>query len=357
MPSSRPSNVWFTVDTMSSARIYHTSTLISQDNSVFIAGGSNGPTAVMSTDKYIPSTGCFQRMGNMPRARELHTADQLPSLSGYVLLAGGRGIGGSLIFADLFHPMTSDTLTLSLPAPRRQHVSAILSPSKLVLIGGYNQTSVVDSGDQLSVGSTSTFATANDTLPRPCYGHTVTRFGNNSDIALIAGGIDNAGGYLTSASLYQASSNAFIALPIGVLLPGGRGHHTATYLPPPIHKILIIGGVGYYITYATMALFDINFLSFTLLNNTLISPRYYHTATLLPNGKVLVAGGFGTSALRACEVIDPFNNYSSTPVTPLNTNRYRHTATFIPDDKNGTVLVCGGYDGTTYFSSCELYYV
>ena len=67
--------------------------------------------------------------------------------------------------------------------------------------------------------------------------------------------------------------------------------------------------------------------------------RYSHTATLLPNGKVLVTGGYNGSLVSTSEVYDPQTN-EWTNVAPLNTARDYHTATLLP---NGTVLVAGGY--------------
>ena len=75
-----------------------------------------------------------------------------------------------------------------------------------------------------------------------------------------------------------------------------------------------------------------------------------HTATLLPNGKVLVAGGYGAGTLDSAELYDPATGAWSATGS-LNTARERHTATLLP---NGKVLVAGGYgDGT--LDSAELY--
>ena len=74
--------------------------------------------------------------------------------------------------------------------------------------------------------------------------------------------------------------------------------------------------------------------------------RTEETATLLPSGKVLVAGGFDASgsALATCEMYDPGSN-SWTSAGSMVTARARHSATLLP---NGTVLVVGG-SGTTGF--------
>ena len=82
--------------------------------------------------------------------------------------------------------------------------------------------------------------------------------------------------------------------------------------------------------------------------------RYYHTATLLSNGMVLVAGGFDSSrnASASAELYDPASG-SLTVTGSLNTARYIHTATLL---SNGMVLVAGGVDtGLNALDSAELY--
>jgi hypothetical protein len=86
---------------------------------------------------------------------------------------------------------------------------------------------------------------------------------------------------------------------------------------------------------------------------SLNSERAYHTATLLQNGMVLVAGGFddiiGTSA--SAELYDPASG-TWTATGSLNTGRTFHTATLL---QNGMVLVAGGYDDFSVLASAELY--
>src|SRR5438105_13868270 len=65
---------------------------------------------------------------------------------------------------------------------------------------------------------------------------------------------------------------------------------------------------------------------------SLNTARHGHTATLLPNGKVLVAGGFNGSALASAELYDPASG-GWTATGSLITARHSHTATMLP---NGT---------------------
>jgi hypothetical protein len=78
--------------------------------------------------------------------------------------------------------------------------------------------------------------------------------------------------------------------------------------------------------------------------------REVHTATLLPNGKVLVAAGYNGSYLASAELYDPASGTWSATGS-LATARYLHTATLLP---NGKVLVAGGDNGVS-LASAELY--
>lgn len=79
--------------------------------------------------------------------------------------------------------------------------------------------------------------------------------------------------------------------------------------------------------------------------------RAAHTATLLKSGKVLIAGGFaGSTYLSSAEIYDPvFKTFAS--AGQMSFARSSHTATMLP---NGQVLITGGYNGN-YLSSTEIF--
>jgi hypothetical protein len=93
--------------------------------------------------------------------------------------------------------------------------------------------------------------------------------------------------------------------------------------------------------------------------------RVSHTATLLPNGKVLIAGGAptpfyrpGSIVLSSCEIYDPATNTFS-PAPPLTVPRMWHRATLL---NSGKILITGGVgmfsDGSgpdTRWANAELY--
>jgi len=86
---------------------------------------------------------------------------------------------------------------------------------------------------------------------------------------------------------------------------------------------------------------------------SMMAPRYLHTATLLQDGKVLVAGGAdGRAVLGSAELYDPRTG-AWTATRNMSTLRWHHTATLLRD---GRVLVAGGATGESdVLASAELY--
>src|SRR5438552_17268941 len=84
---------------------------------------------------------------------------------------------------------------------------------------------------------------------------------------------------------------------------------------------------------------------------SLATAREGHTATLLPDGRVLVAGGFdGQIYLASAEIYDPASGTWS-PTGSMATARDQHTATRLPD---GRVLVAGGYSSSGHLASADI---
>ena len=88
-------------------------------------------------------------------------------------------------------------------------------------------------------------------------------------------------------------------------LETARGSHTATLLPNG--KVLVVGGTGPgNVSLGSAELYDPASGTWTA-TGSLAMARRFHTATLLPDGKVLVAGGFGVgyTSLASAELYDP----------------------------------------------------
>ena len=128
-----------------------------------------------------------------------------------------------------------------------------------------------------------------------------------------------------------------------------RDFHTATLLPNG--KVLVAGGENSSDgILASAELYDPAAGTFAS-TGTMATTRRFHTATLLTNGKVLVAGGDNGTALASAELYDPAaGTFASTGSMVI--ARYGNTATLLP---NGKVLVAGGYNAGVDLASAELY--
>jgi RHS repeat-associated protein len=184
---------------------------------------------------------------------------------------------------------------------------------------------------------------------------------------LLIGG-ESANGTLRTAAIWNPTSG--IVTTFSAQLRNARSAHTATLLPDG--TVFVFGGIGADGRAVTQAeFFDSETSSFILPPSSLdLSPRSRHTATLLTDGGVLIAGGLSAdgTALDRAELWNFSNGKSVLLNTRLNAPRYNHTATLLAD---GKVLLAGGFDkdgaplddgdlfdpatqGFTRFSSAEI---
>ena len=144
----------------------------------------------------------------------------------------------------------------------------------------------------------------------------------------------------------------------GVLTPGPpmiepRSGHTATLLPDG--KVLIVGGMRRNQDfYKSSELYDPSTGKFEASGDMTIA-RVGQAAILLPNGKVLIAGGWiGHGCTVSAELYDPATR-RFTPIAKMTTRRGRPTATLLAD---GDVLIAGGgdHDSPGGISSAEIFH-
>ena len=352
---------WGAAASMSTARHKHTATLL-PSGKVLVASGGGGAgfystSAFTSAELYDPASNNWTPAGSLAAARNFHTATLLPS--GKVLVAGGSdSSGGALNSAELYDPVSNSWAAAGSMGGARYYHTAILLPSGKVLVAGGGgvsgvSLSVLNSAELYDPASNSWTPTGS--LGTARYVDTATLLPSGK--VLVAGGYNSSSGPLASAELYDPASNSWT--PTGSL-GIARYVHTATLLPSG--KVLVAGGRNNSVVNSGVVnsaeLYDPASNSWTAAG-PLGAARVNHTATLLPSGKVLVAGGIGSFGLftngfpNGAELYDPASN-SWTPAGPLGAARYLHTATLLP---SGKVLVVGGYDSSNDVSlnSAELY--
>jgi hypothetical protein len=308
---------------LSIGRAYHTAAML-KDGRVLIAGGLGGDgQPISAAEIYDPSTGRFSATGKMLEARYDFTATPLPN--GKVLLAGGD-------------TTTSTTTNLD--------TAELYDPATGTFTGGGNVTRFYDP-------STDKFYYKGKMFAAHCK-HTATLLQGGS--VLIAGGGDAAGTAQTAAEVYDSASGKFVkAGPMNF----ARQEHRATLLPNG--TVLITGGVDDHgQVLASAELYDPATRKFTLTTavfpgsgTNMSQARYEHTAALMLNGQVLIAGGgSGKATSNSAEIYDPsrgsFTCIGGSPgaagMPCLGTmNDYRSDAidTLL---QNGEVLIAGGYN-------------
>lgn len=268
----------------------------------------------------------------MTEARSSHTAtllgDALLPNYGKVLIVGPVDTT-----TELYDPATGTfTATGSMIHARTSPTATLLSTGKVLIVGG--NTTAGDLTAELYDPATATFtATGSTTIVR--LGHTATRLLDGR--VLIAGGA-TSGGPSATAELYNPLSGTFS--PTGAMTVARSGH-TATLLQHGLQDgtVLIIGTDG------AADLYDPSTGKFTSAGSWLALTG--RTASLRNDGTVLVAGGLGPS-MPFCRPLLASSNVAALFATEsdgftvtggLHFARDRHTATVLPD---GAVLIVGG---------------
>ncbi len=286
----------------------------------------------------------FKVTGSMAVGRRSHSATLLKD--GRVLVAGGGvafspGTGTlATTTAELYDPTAGAfSSTGNMGIARYCHTATLLTNGKVLITGGVDGRSYFATAELFDPVSGS-FAPTGSMATARCY-HTATLLANGK--VLIAGGenVTAAGPTaLSTAELFDPASGTFA--PTGSM-GGPRAAHTATLLPNG--KVVLAGGADGS-SLATAELYDPVAGTFSSAGD-MANARQGHTATLLVNGKVLVTGG---TTVPTAELFDPSSG-SFVSTGSMANQRSDHTATLLSD---GTVLVTGGFGGTQ-LSSAELF--
>ncbi len=279
----------------------------------YSASADFGASVASATETVLPDTPTWTNSGNMQQTLFGHTATLLSN--GTVLIAGGNfngnGDQGAVSAAEIYTPTGGD--------------QGVFSPT-----GG---------------------------LQTARYWHTATLLttGPNAGQVLVVGGENYQDTQLQEAELYNPANGGSFSVPSPQ--PNyPRSMHTAIQLQDG--TILIAGGDMGCVGCGAWDLAPAEVYkpvtgAFSTVGS-LNTPRTEHTATLLQNGMVLIAGGRDSSnnVTASAELYNPSTG-TFTPTGSLNTARAYHTATLLP---NGEVLIAGGYDNNGNPTiSAELY--
>jgi len=301
------------------------------------------------------ASGNWTATGSVHTPRDGHTATLLPN--GNVVVAGGENNNLVLDSSEVYSPTFSSwTVTGNLNVAR-SNASAALLPSGAILIAGGCVADCLGA----TTASAETYNSVNGkwattgamATARTYFGMVLLPSGQ----ILVAGGCtglnaNGCNGVTNKAEIYNPSTGKWT--PTGSMT-AARGSLTATLLPNG--KVLVAGGInGAGNPLGTAELYNPATGKWTATGK-MITARDEHTATLLSTGSVLVAGGENAAGVTTTktELYNPSTG-KWTATGKLNTSRLEHTATML---MNGNVLISGGNNvtanATTVLSSAELY--
>ena len=346
---AQPAGTFTPTGNMTMPRSQHSATLL-RNGQVLIAGGHAGNEALISAELYDPATGTFIATGNMITGRAGHTATLLAD--GRVLILGGSDV----TTAEIYDPTIGTfTATGKMSTLRYLPATVLLRDGRVLVVGGFNwngQTDRIVSADlyepstgiftptgathngwpgptatmladgsvliaqvgpegEVYVPATGTFTPKGVMRVQDLFDPTASLLMDGT-VLLTGGGNSDPGLIVASAERYEPALGAFSPVSEMILT---RAWHTSTLLPDG--TVLIVGGASYlgynrvplgwqsYLTSvelylpASQSFSEIGFMT---------EGRFAHTATLLIDGRVLIAGGVGApgySSLATAEIYNP----------------------------------------------------
>ncbi len=347
-----PPAKWSTTGSLQTARYGHTATLLPNGKVLVVGGilmqgnGQTNPSAgigLSSAELYDPATKLWTSAGTLATTRSGHTATVLAN--GKVLVAGGLYGGGTSV--ELYDFATNTWTTgPALAIPRNGHAAALLPNGKVLVTGGYDGLGGSYASVEFYDPSTNTWTTGG-TMVEARYSHTASVLPNGK--VLVVGGY--GGSKLPGAELYDPATNTWaaaarpgVAKGVGLscnLLPNGKLLCIQAHTPDSAYFDIV-----------NAELYDPAVNTWTPAGAMTKNTRQNPTATLLPNGTLVVVGGGAISVhsataygIDATEVYDPVANAWSLSA-PLSPGLLGHTATLL---RTGAVLVVGGTQASGFW--------
>jgi hypothetical protein len=330
------SSTWQTTGSMAASRWGHTATLL-DDGTVLVIG-----SFIAGAEIYDPATGTFGATVGTPAFTHGQSVTATKLLDGRVLIVGGNAAPTS---AEIYDPGTGlFSATGSSSVDRRYHTATLLTNGKVLVAGGQDNQPQTHAVAEIYDPGTGLF-TLTGSLIDDRSSPAATLLGDGR--VLVVGGVQTTtpgfGICLSKGEIYDPGTGTFSAA-AGDMVNARCDTHAVTLTSG---EVLVIGD-----SQSAAELFDPTSSTFSATGSMSIG-HWAGTATLLPDGRVLVAGGLepGPVPITVAEIYNPATG-SFSPTASVNTGRYDHTATLLPD---GRVLVTGGYDGIVALTSAELH--
>ncbi len=357
-----PTWTWVPAASLATPRYWHTATVL-QDGKVLVVGGDRHEGGnyhfIFSPEVYDPVldawTPGWSGTGYLPAPRFAHNASLLPN--GKVLVTGGSAGSNAFTSAELYDPATNIwSAAAPMSRARAAHAQVLLPDGRVLVAGGVDYATPIASAEIYDPLTNTWIPAASMAQARASVPLNATVL-QNGKVLVMGGG--NADTQLASAELYDPATDSWSS---GGSMSEARTYFSAT--PLPDGRVLVAGGVRQealgipiHISLASADLYDPTTNSWAPAA-PMAQVRSSSPATLLPSGMVLVAGGYdfaGTYSSGFCtagaELYNPLTNSWSSAGT-MAAARESHRAVLLQD---GRVLEVGGGCGWDILASAELY--
>jgi N-acetylneuraminic acid mutarotase len=320
------------------------------DGRVVVVGGT---TTGGETELFDPSSQTWSAGASAASAHpQLPAAVRL--LDGRILITGGRLDSGiSVASADMYNPTTDAwTAVNGMNRSRVGHTLTLLADGRVLAAGGYSSTHGFDNTAEIYNPATGVWAFTTS-MANGKWLHTATRLDDGSGRVLVAGGehyYDSQGPHFRITQYYNPATGTWTA---GPLLNTGRAGHAAAALPGG--RVMVAGGVSGWAINSTLASTEILDGSSWQPGPSMTQARLHFPIVVMSDDTLLVTGGTSNNAtsqtvIAGAERYDSSSNtWTSSGV--MNSPRRFHTAIQLGD---GRVLVAGGQDGANLMTSSEL---
>jgi Kelch motif/Galactose oxidase, central domain len=311
--------------------------------------------AILATNAGTQSSNTFLSAGSLPSVQRNAVSLLLPS--NMLLIVGGIDSSSRLTSIVLYDPGSGDfSIVARMDAPYDS--ATLLNGGNVLLTGGGNFVPRAAGGGVLTTAQLYDSATGTLTNTGPTLQGVTSAVAvrlSDGSVLLTGGKLSNRGGLPTAAAeVYDPASGTFRF--VGAMTVA-RYNHTATLLQNG--QVLVAGGSSSSLTGAPLAsaeLYDPTSRRFTRVND-MTSAHANHTATLVADGRVLIAGGSSRpsstkgSVTSVAEIYDP-STESFSVTGSMQFQREFHRAVRLD---NGEVLVAGGDDSRHVLASTEVY--
>jgi hypothetical protein len=319
---------------MSDARAAHTATALANGDVLIVGGFGSSESRLPGAELFDATQGRFVAIGGPLVRRQSHTATRL--LDGRVLIAGGLGADSQyLARAEMYDPAKRSFYAAgAMTTPRAGHEAVLLGDGRVLLVGGVGPGWTFLASAEIYDPRVGTFTAVGD-MAEPREGHVAVALSPTH--VLVAGGHRGRGAETVisrTAEVYDAARGTFRR--VGDLSVR-RHKHDAVALGDG--RVVVLGGAderddrG---VYASVEIFDPREGEFQP-GKSMLQARYKQRGTtfVLPDGKLLLLGG-----APHAEEYDPGTGTSRFVGGDVELPGQFSAAATLP---NGRVLITGGY--------------